>query len=79
MGVFVKDNFQGQFVDEWKNTFEKESFEKVSMQHFKGIIETYFCRKVKLSISDCIFFLIEGIICCRISFWFMCYLSGCVQ
>ena len=28
MGVFVKDNFQGQFVDEWKNAFEKESFEK---------------------------------------------------
>ena len=30
MGVFVKDNFQGQFLDEWKNAFEKESFEKVS-------------------------------------------------
>lgn len=29
MGVFVKDNFQGQFVDEWKSAFEKESFEKV--------------------------------------------------
>lgn len=29
MGVFQKDNFQGQFVDEWKNAFEKESFEKV--------------------------------------------------
>lgn len=29
VGVFVKDNFQGQFVDEWKNAFEKESFEKV--------------------------------------------------
>ena len=29
MGVFVKDNFQGQFVDEWKKAFEKESFEKV--------------------------------------------------
>ena len=30
MGVFVKDNFQGQFLDEWKTAFEKESFEKVS-------------------------------------------------
>ena len=29
MGIFVKDNFQGQFVDEWKKAFEKESFEKV--------------------------------------------------
>ena len=33
VGVFVKDNFQGQFVDEWKNAFEKESFEKVSIQN----------------------------------------------
>ncbi|XP_078365662.1 FACT complex subunit SPT16-like isoform X1 [Oculina patagonica] len=31
VGVFVKDNFQGQFVDEWKNAFEKESFEKVDI------------------------------------------------
>ena len=30
MGVFVKDNFQGQFVGDWKNAFEKESFEKVT-------------------------------------------------
>ena len=29
MGVFVKDNFQGQFLDEWKKVFESESFEKV--------------------------------------------------
>ncbi|KAJ7365044.1 FACT complex subunit SPT16 [Desmophyllum pertusum] len=31
VGVFVKDNFQGQFVDEWKSAFEKESFEKVDI------------------------------------------------
>lgn len=31
VGVFVKDNFQGQFLDEWKNAFEKESFEKVDI------------------------------------------------
>ena len=49
MGVFVKDNFQGQFLDEWKNALEKESFEKVSIQHFKGIIETYFCFYVLFS------------------------------
>ena len=29
VGIFVKDNFQGQFVDEWKKAFDKESFEKV--------------------------------------------------
>lgn len=29
VGVFVKDNFQGQFLDEWKKVFESESFEKV--------------------------------------------------
>ena len=29
MGVFAKDNSQGQFVDDWKKTFEKEGFEKV--------------------------------------------------
>lgn len=31
VGVFQKDNFQGQFVDEWKNAFAKESFEKVDI------------------------------------------------
>jgi len=31
VGVFVKDNFQGQFVNDWKNAFEKESFEKVTV------------------------------------------------
>lgn len=31
VGVFVKDNFQGQFLDEWKNALEKESFEKVDI------------------------------------------------
>jgi len=43
VGVFVKDNFQGQFLDEWKTAFEKESFEKVSrsLSNFKEIVETY--------------------------------------
>lgn len=31
VGVFVKDNFQGQFLDEWKKVFESESFEKVDV------------------------------------------------
>lgn len=25
----MKDNFQGQFLDDWKAAYEKESFEKV--------------------------------------------------
>ncbi|KAK2556910.1 FACT complex subunit SPT16 [Acropora cervicornis] len=31
VGVFAKDNSQGQFVDDWKKTFEKEGFEKVDI------------------------------------------------
>ena len=43
----MKDNFQGQFLDEWKNAFEKESFEKVSTQQFKWIIEHISAEKLK--------------------------------
>lgn len=38
MGVFVKDNFQGQFLDEWKKVFESESFEKVGNSIYSIII-----------------------------------------
>ena len=38
MGVFVKDNFQGQFLDEWKKVFESQSFEKVGNSIYSIII-----------------------------------------
>lgn len=49
MGVFVKDNFQGQFLDEWKKVFESESFERVGNS-------IYSISSHKLMFSTCINF-----------------------
>ncbi|XP_031569470.1 FACT complex subunit SPT16-like [Actinia tenebrosa] len=33
VGLFTKDNFQGQFMDGWKAAFDKESFEKIDVSN----------------------------------------------
>lgn len=43
MGVFAKDNSQGQFVDDWKKTFEKEGFEKVGRNVVYGTFSFWQC------------------------------------
>ena len=45
----MKDNFQGQFVDEWKKGFEKESFDKVrkSINYF---MHNYFIKTIQIEI-----------------------------